>query len=86
MINSAIYDSAFGKQTRFCYHCRECVTYLVYKRHKEEFYDARANKWTVTTVDGREEDRSDDENICNALAASHEGNLKNRTVYFWCMT
>ena len=46
-------------------------------------YDARANKWI--TVDGREEDSLDDENVFNALAASHEGNLKNR-VYFWCMT
>ena len=77
-------NSALRKRTRYRYHCRESVIYLVYKRHKEEFYDARANKWT--TVDGREEDSSDDENIVNVLAASHEGNLKNRAVYFWCMT
>ena len=73
-------SSALRKRTRYRYHCRESVIYLVYKRHKEEFYDARANKWT--TVDGREEDSSDDENIFNALATSHEGNLKNRAVYF----
>ena len=77
-------SSALRKRTRFCYHCRESVTYLVYKRHKEEFYNAHVNKWT--TVDGREEDSSDDENICNALAASHEGILRSRVVYFWCMT
>ena len=73
-------SSSLRKRTRFCYHCRESVTYLLYKRHKEELYDAHAYKWT--TVHGREEDSSNDENICNALTASHEGNLKNRAVLF----
>ena len=61
------------KRTRHCPHCKEYVSYLVYKRHKEEFYDIRAKKWNTCHSDlCQEMDAVDDENICNALA-SHKG-------------
>ena len=66
------------KRTRCCPHCKEEVSYAVYKRHKKEFYDARKNEWTTCHVSSadmhmKEMDAADDEKICNALASSHKG-------------
>ena len=68
------------KRTRYCSHCKEEVSYAVYKRHKKEFYDARKKEWTtchVTSADVhmKELDAADDEKICNALASAHKGIL-----------
>ena len=30
---------------RYCQHCCQTVTLPVYKKHKEEFYDARSKQW-----------------------------------------
>ena len=67
-------DSNARKRTRYCPHCKEHVSYLVYKRHKEEFYDIRTKEWNTRHSDlyMEEMDAVDDENICNALA-SHKG-------------
>ena len=67
-------SSSDRKRTRFCHHCKEDVTYLVYKRHRDEFYDARLKKWR--TIDGRGaevEDAEDDVIICNAVSHTHQG-------------
>lgn len=70
-------DSVTRKRARYCPHCSEIVTYLVYKRHKEEFYDARKKEWTTCHITSnlymKELDAVDDEIICNALASSHKG-------------
>ena len=36
------------KRLRYCEHCSQTVTYLVYKKHKEEFYDSTGKQWMVT--------------------------------------
>ena len=69
--------SSSDRKTRYCPHCREDVTYVVYKRHKGEFYDARTKKWTTSHVrlhpcNMKELDAADDEEICSVLA-SHKG-------------
>ena len=73
--NEQIMDSyERRKRTRYCPHCNEHVSYLVYKRHKEEFYDIRTKEWNTHHSDLYQEmDAVDDENICNALASSHKG-------------
>ena len=35
------------KRMRDCPHCHRTVTYSVYKKHKEEFYDKTSKQWTV---------------------------------------
>lgn len=67
------------RKTRYCPHCREDVTYVVYKRHKGEFYDARKKEWTTSHVSlnryMKELDAADDEEICNVLTSSYKGDL-----------
>ena len=81
---SSIYDDTLKlsmderKRTRYCSHCKEEVSYAVYKRHKKEFYDARKKEWAtchVTSADVhiKELDAADDLKICNALASAHKG-------------
>lgn len=36
------------KRLRYCEHCSQTVTYPVYKKHKEEFYDPTSKQWTIT--------------------------------------
>ena len=68
--------SSSDYKTRYCPHCREDVTYVVYKRHKGEFYDAHKKEWTMSHVRVHQcnvnELDAADEKICSILA-SHKG-------------
>lgn len=58
------------KRMRDCPHCSETVTFSVYKKHKEEFYDKTTKQWTVAH-------RSDKENSWRALDAEDDRIISN---------
>ena len=35
------------KRMKNCPHCCQTITYSVYKKHKEEFYDVTNKQWTL---------------------------------------
>ena len=63
-------DALPRKRTRYCPHCDEDVTHLVYKKHKEEFCDftkrAWMSRWYKTNFE--ELDAEDDDAIREAIA------------------
>ena len=60
---------------RWCEHCCEALSYPVYKKHKELFYDSNTKTWikNVSTSDMDRLDAEDDEVI---LAAINTGMFK----------
>ena len=58
-------DALPRKRTRYCPHCDEDVTYLVYKKHKEEF-DPFKRVWRCKT-DFEQLDAEDDNIISRAV-------------------
>ena len=46
---------------RYCPHCNKEVSYSVYKRHKEMFYDCRHMEWTTLTPDQGTANNLDDQ-------------------------
>ena len=57
---------------RYCQHCCQNVTYPVYKKHKEEFYDATSKQWVVAHRSAEKGswstlDAEDDQIISNAI-------------------
>lgn len=58
------------KRTRYCEHCDEELSYPVYKKHKERFYDKVTQTWirNVSTNDFIDKfDAEDDEIILAAI-------------------
>ena len=39
------------KRVRYCQHCCQNLTYPVYKKHKEEYYDAKSKQWVQRTAE-----------------------------------
>lgn len=67
-------DEGSRKRMRFCEHCGKEITYPVYKKHKEEFYDHRKKEWKVKYKSYPEEvDAEDDAVIRDSLAISTTG-------------
>ena len=62
-------DALPRKRTRYCPHCDEDLTYLVYKKHKEEFYDPFKRVCRCET-DFEELDAKDDDMISRAVAVN----------------
>lgn len=62
-------DALPRKRTRYCPHCDEDVTYLVYKKHKEEFYDLTKKVWRCKTH-FEELDAEDDDIISRAVTVN----------------
>ena len=60
------------KRTRYCPHCDEDVTYLVYKKHKEEFYDPIKKAWRRKS-DFEKLDAEDDDIINRAVSRVDAG-------------
>jgi len=60
------------KRTRHCPHCDQDVTYLVYKKHKEEFYDPIKNVWRCKS-DFEKLDAEDDDIITRAVSRVDAG-------------
>jgi len=66
------------KRLRYCEHCSQAVTYPVYKKHKEEFYDSTSKQWMVTHRSGKKcsklfdpsLDAEDDEIISRAISST----------------
>ena len=59
---------------RLCKHCGKYLTYPVYKKHKEEFYNSITKEWIVrgfvkSTMYSEEVDAEDDEIIRDSLGA-----------------
>jgi len=61
------------KRTRFCPHCED-VTHLVYKKHKEEFYDFAKKVWMKRQYKTHFEelDAEDDDIIRKAVATGEK--------------
>ena len=68
------------KRMRYCEHCCQTVTYPVYKKYKEEFYDLKNNHWVVKERTTQEKnwripnpslDVEDDLIIANAVTGSY---------------
>ena len=62
------------KRVRYCQHCCQNVTYRVYKKHQEEFYDVTSKQWIVARTCCSAEgeswstlDAEDDQIISNAI-------------------
>lgn len=60
---------AYCSRKRYCQHCREELSYPVYKKHKEQFYDNNTQTWikSVPTSDLDKLDAEDDEVILAAI-------------------
>ena len=61
------------KRTRYCPHCDEDVTYLVYKKHKEEFYDPIKKVWRCNSDDFEKLDAEDEDIISRAVSRVDAG-------------
>jgi len=62
------------KRMRFCEHCGKELTYPVYKKHKEEFYDYHKKEWKFKSKSYPEEvDAEDDALIRDSLASCSTG-------------
>ena len=63
------------KRMRHCKHCGKYITYPVYKKHKEEFYNAVTKEWIVKSKMYSEEvgDSEDDEIIRDSLGGGAQG-------------
>ena len=65
-------DALPRKRTGYCPHCDEDVTHLVYKKHKEEFYDFTKRVWMSRRykTNFEELDAEDDDIIRGAIAVN----------------
>ena len=74
-------DDNSRKRMRFCEHCNKEVTYPVYKKHKEEFYDYERKEWKIKCKLYAEEiDAKDDAVIMDSLALCTTGCSSSNTL------
>ena len=61
------------KRLRFCEHCGKEVTYPVYKKHKEEFYDYHKKEWKLKYKSYAEEVDAEDDSVIRGVAINTAG-------------
>ena len=74
MADSSMQRQQQRKRTRLCKHCGKYLTYPVYKKHKEGFYNPVTKEWIVRGIVknkmySEEVDAEDDEIIRDSLNA-----------------